>query len=98
MDRGVRLGGLEPDECKPRSSTISRSCSDHAGLRNWDLPPPPRCSRPFSRFVAAMWQRDSAGGSLKTDFKFTRLTPTERVDAAEIRADTSPGKRRIPGG
>ncbi len=38
----VRTGGLEPYQRKPRSSTISRSCSDHAGLRNRGFPVYPR--------------------------------------------------------
>lgn len=40
----VREGGLEPCRSKPKSSTISRSCSDHTGLRragSWFRPPSP---------------------------------------------------------
>jgi len=54
---GVRAGGLEPYRRKPRSSTISRSCSDHAGLRRRRFPVRPFRSLACPRGVAAAWQR-----------------------------------------
>lgn len=63
----VHLAGLEPDRRKPRSSTISRSCSDHAGLLRRGFPAPAGCSRRTPTRVAATWQQDCLRGSLKVD-------------------------------
>ena len=53
---------------KPRSSTISRSCNDHAGLHGAGFPAPPGCSRRTPTRVAATWQQEIAPAKLNFSF------------------------------
>ena len=53
----VEIRGIEPDPRKPRSSTFSRPCNDHAGLSGAAVPVRPPWSRLFSTCVAATRQR-----------------------------------------
>jgi hypothetical protein len=67
-------GGLEPCRRGPRSSTISRSCSDHRGLRQPRVPVRPSRSLACPRGVAATWQQLRAPAGLKTAFSFRPTT------------------------
>jgi hypothetical protein len=80
----VREGGLEPYRRNPRSSTISRSCSDHAGLRGSPVPPSPGCSRLSPPRVAATWQQKSASVTAENGLQFrSRSCLSRRAFAAE---------------
>jgi hypothetical protein len=96
--RAVRMAGLEPYRRKPRSSFISRSCSDHAGLRRHRVPVRPGCSRYLPPRVAAGWQQDSVGEWTENGFQVHSLRLGPRfVRQHGVSKSSAPRTRRLSG-